>query len=310
MKLGFSIQSPVFLGKLSRSSTHDLIAHYADVEQFLDALKSAGVSSIEVRILPRGADSWAYQDLIRLIWSMGLQLTIHGHVAGDYPGRTFGEVYPSMSYVLKHFHNYQDRLMMTLHAFDAKEGSEEALHRQTVKLMREWTGMVDAESLPIRFAIENNRKKASKVDPGDSVDGVLRMVDEIHHPAVGICWDMGHYYSNLLKGNGLTQPPEHPIEELPPLPFLEKGIHTHIHGIGASGTHNPLTQFASLPLEHYVNELVKAGYGGIFNLELTLDKFDTDRTLSEHVMATVQRLQRAVKAASDRKEGKQADVQT
>lgn len=310
MMLGFSIQSPVFLGKLSRSSTHDLIAHYADVELFLDALKSAGVGSIEVRILPRGADSWAYQELIQMIWNMGLQLTIHGHVAGDHPGRTFGEAYPSMSYVLKHFHNYQDRLMMTLHAFDAKEGTEEVLHSRTVQLLKEWTGMVDNESLPIRFALENNRKKASKVDPGDSVDGVLRMVNEVGHPAVGICWDMGHYYSNLLKGNGLEGPPEHPIEDLPPLAFLHKGIHTHIHGIGVSGTHNPLTAFSSLPLEHYTNELVKAGYDGIFNLELTLDKFNTDLTLSEHVMASVQRLERAVQAATDRKEGKQTNVQT
>ncbi|WP_248924652.1 sugar phosphate isomerase/epimerase family protein [Paenibacillus hamazuiensis] len=291
--LGFSIQAPVFLGKPSRSGTNDLIANYENAGQFLQALKVSGIGSIEVRILPRGADPQSYQEMIDLIWSMGLRLTIHGHVAGEHPGTRFIETYPSMAHILKHFHKYQDRLTMTLHAFDAKTGSEEELHRKTVKLLREWTAMVDAEELPLRFAVENNRKKAGKVDPGDSIRGVVRMVEEIDHPAVGICFDMGHYYSNLLSEKGLKHAPDRHFDELPEAGFLEKVFHTHIHGIGESGTHNPLTEERSLPLELYVDALHKAGYQGIYNLELTLDKFETRRSASEHVLASVQRVKEA-----------------
>ncbi|WP_240418859.1 sugar phosphate isomerase/epimerase family protein [Paenibacillus periandrae] len=291
--LGFSIQAPVFLGKASKDSTNDLIAHYDNVEKLLDALKTAGVGSIEVRILPRGADESAYREVIQLIWNAGLQISIHGHVAGDFAGSRFAEIYPSMSYVLTNYPKYQTGLTMALHAFDAKTGVEEELHQQTVKLLHEWVAIIDAEQLPLRIAVENNRKKSSKVDPGDSIDGVLRIVEEVNSPHVGITWDMGHFYSNLMDTHGLKLPPETYLEQLPPDAFLEKVIHTHIHGLGATGTHNPLTDRRSLPLELYVNALQRVRYSGLYNLELTMNKFDQDQSLGEHVLASVRRLKEA-----------------
>ncbi|MFD0680232.1 MULTISPECIES: sugar phosphate isomerase/epimerase family protein [unclassified Paenibacillus] len=291
--LGFSLQSPVFLGKPSLDSPNDLIAHYEKVELLLDALKTAGIGSIEVRILPRGANEEAYRGLIQQIWDAGLKLTVHGHVAGEHPGTRFAEIYPSMSYILKNYHKYQAGLTMALHAFDAKSGSEEELHHHTVKLLHEWVAVIDSEQLPLRIGIENNRKKSSKVDPGDSIDGVQRIVNEVDSPYVGITWDMGHYYSNLMDERGLKSPPEVHMEDLPPAAFLERVYHTHIHGLGLTGTHNPLTQARSLPLEHYIGSLQRAGYQGVYNLELTMNKFDADRSLSEHVLASVQRLKEA-----------------
>ncbi|GGI44823.1 hypothetical protein GCM10008018_09020 [Paenibacillus marchantiophytorum] len=291
--LGFSIQAPVFLGKPSKDSANDLIAHYDNEELILHALKSAGVESIEIRILPRGAEERAYRDLIQRIWDAGLQVTIHGHVAGEFPGSRFADIYPSMSYILQHFHQYQSSLTMALHAYDAKTGSEEELHQQTVRLLHEWVAITDAEQLPLKIAVENNRKKSIKVDPGDSIEGVLRIVNEVNSPSVGITWDMGHYYSNLMDERSLKSAPETHLLDLPPAAFLDKVYHTHIHGLGLTGTHNPLTQARSLPLEHYVSALQRSGYQGIYNLELTMNKFDTDRTLSEHVLASIQRLKEA-----------------
>jgi len=291
--LGYSLPAPVFLGKLSKETSHDLIAREETVEAFLSAIRSWGIESIEIRILPRGADDRAYRKLIETIWEMGFQLTVHGHVAGEFPGKTFAEVYPSLRFIFRHFHRYQPGLMMTLHAFEAKEGSREALHRHTVGLLREWAEMLQAESLPVRLALENNRHKASKADPGDSTEGVLRMVDEVGSPYVGICWDMGHSYANLINSRGLRLPPEEPLAGLPPPAFLSRVYHTHIHGLGLSGTHNALTAMNSLPLETYVHALKQVHYRGVYNLELTLDKFDDNRTLREHVAASVQRLKEA-----------------
>ncbi|QJD87273.1 sugar phosphate isomerase/epimerase family protein [Cohnella herbarum] len=291
--LGYSLQSPVFLGKLSKETPHDLIARYESIESFLSSLRSGGIDSIEIRILPRGADERSYRDLIKIVWDMGFQLTVHGHVAGEHPGETFVEAYPSMRYILNHFHEYQEGLTMTLHAFEAKQGNREELRRRTVGLLREWSSMLQADDLPIRLALENNRRKSSKADPGDCIDGVLSMVNEVSSPYVGICWDMGHYYSNLLTASKLEFPPEEPLMKLPPSAFLESAYHTHIHGLGPSGTHNALTERNSLPLEHYVDALKQANYQGVYNLELTLDKFDADRSMSDHIAASVQRLKEA-----------------
>src|SRR5699024_11837329 len=49
----------------------------------------------------------------------------------------------------------------------------------------------------IYFALENNRSKETAIDPGNSCKEVLEMVKAIDSPHLGICWDMGHLYSNL-----------------------------------------------------------------------------------------------------------------
>lgn len=292
--LGFSIQGPVFLGRYTKETERDLIGHCDTVEQFLQILKDNGIHSIEIRILPRGAEESAYIGLIQRIWDHGFRLTVHGHVEGEMEGSSFADVYPSMTYILNHFDRYQDGLTMAIHAYDAKEGSELELHHKTVKLLRNWSGRVGQENLPLRFALENNRKKPIKVDPGDSIEGVVRMVEEIDSPHVGITWDMGHFYSNLLVERKLQSPPEQPLLDLPDKSFLKRVIHTHIHGLGRSGTHNPLTETVSLPLEHYVHALKQHEYKGVYNLELTLSKFEQDLPLLEHTAASIQRLKQAV----------------
>lgn len=291
--IGFSIQSPVFLGNLSNQSNHDLIGNCENVDQFLAILKENDVRSIEIRILPRHADHEAYTNLIQKIWNAGLQITIHGHVDGEMEGSRFEDVYPSMLTILRHFDRYQPKLMMAIHAFDAKEGSEADLLRRTVHLFRQWTAMVESEKLPLHFALENNRQKSSKVDPGDTTSGVLKMVEFIDSPHMGITWDMGHYYSDLIKPthNNLL---EQPSMALPTPFFLERVIHTHIHGIVNLRTHHPLTTMESLPLEFYVKTLQALNYQGVYNLELTLPKFGSDRTIQEHVCASIQRLRSAV----------------
>lgn len=289
--VGFSIQDAVFLGKPSKKSTNDLIGHCESVEQFLYSLKDNGVNSIEVRILPRHVDETAYAKVIQQIWDAGLRLTVHGHVEGNRSGERFEDIYPSMKFILRNYEKYQDGLVMAIHAFDAKAGSEEELFNRTVELFRQWTSMAHKEHLPLRFALENNRKKLTKIDPGDTTEGVLRMVEQVDSPHMGITWDMGHYYSDILNHYGHRSLPELPLLDLPNPEFLKRVIHTHIHGIGDNNdTHHPLTGMASLPLEYYVKALKNCGYQGVYNLELTLYKFGHDRSILEHVEASVQRL--------------------
>ncbi|WNC17015.1 sugar phosphate isomerase/epimerase [Brevibacillus brevis] len=299
MRIGLSLQSPFFTGKPGAFDSKEWTEHLKKVEHDLDFFQGAGISSIEIRNLLRGADERMYRDVIQLIWERGLQLTVHGHVGGVFSGTSFMEIYPSMRYILRHFHRYQKGITMTLHAFEASEGSRGELHRRTVDLLGEWASMVQAEGLPVQFALEINRRKPKKVDPGDSLDGVFGMVEEAGSPAVGICWDMGHSYSNLLADSGRreTDPPDIPLLDLPPEPFLKQIIHTHIHGLGTGGTHLPLTEKRSLPLEAYVSALRQTGYQGVYNMEFTFSKFDSDRSLHEHLHASIQRMKAALAPA-------------
>lgn len=299
--IGFSIQSPVFLRNYSHHSNHDLIGNCKHMDQFLEVLKDNGVTSIEVRILARNADDEAYIKVIQQIWKAGLQISVHGHVEGEMEGNRFEEIYPSMKSILRQFDQYQSDLMMAIHAFDAKQGSEEQLSARTIQLFKQWTSIAESEHIPIQFALENNRKKRSKVDPGDTTEGVSKMVEHIDSPLMGITWDMGHYYSDLVKSLQPNPLQEQTVMSLPSRAFLEKVIHTHIHGIVNLATHQPLTQIESLPLEYYVNTLQSLNYKGIYNLELTLPKFSgRDRTVLEHVCASIQRLNTAVKHSPSR----------
>lgn len=289
--IGFSIQSPVFLSDFRRHTHHDLIGNCEHIDQFLEILKENGVKSIEVRILPRNVDDEAYIKVIQQIWKAGLQITIHGHIEGEMEGSRFEDIYPSMRTILRQFDHYQTDLMMAVHAFDAKEGSEEELMHRTIQLFKQWTSMAATENIPIRFALENNRKKMTKVDPGDTTEGIVKMVEIIDSPLMGITWDMGHYYSDLIKSIENSHLQGQTCMTLPNRIFLEKVIHTHIHGIVNLGTHQPLTTKESLPLEYYVETLQTLNYKGIYNLELTMPKFkNSDRTILEHVSASFKRL--------------------
>lgn len=300
--IGFSIPSKLFKQALPNNHQHPLMDHYDNMDHLLNQLKEAGVTSIEIRILSRQADPTLFQKTIQMIWEKGLQITIHGALEGDTNGASFVDHYPSMAYILKHFHRYQKNLIMTVHAFQEVEGPNvrpepavlERLSKQSVLQLQEWSDLATAENLPIQFAVEINRHKPPRIDPGDTIEGVLQMVEEIDRPNVGICWDMGHYYSNVLSNHGVPSAPNPWIEELPPATFLQRVIHTHIHGLqGKDETHFPLSSRSSLPLELYNNSLLQADYQGVFNLELTFQKWSSER-LVEDLQSTIQRLYQSI----------------
>lgn len=287
MRIGFSIQSPALIDSVYNSI---YLARYKKLEQFLSLLKSIGVTSIEIRVLERGANPEAFRESIQLIWDMGLEITVHGEIKGNFNGERFYEIYPSMTYILENFKKYQNKLMIPLHAFQSEKADVERLKYETIELLEKWVTVVQTEQLPVYLALENNRNK-ELVDPGNSVKGVLEIVEEINNPHLGICWDMGHYYSNLLKNKDIRKRSLIQIVELPSDTFLEKVYHTHIHGLNIEGkTHFPLTERQSLPLELYVFALEEKGYQGIYNLELSISRWDEMTNYNKEIKNTIKRL--------------------
>lgn len=289
MKVGFSIKDPVF-----KDPDNEQLAGYHTLEEFVESLKSNGVNSIEIRKLSRRLedDTYnAYNGSIQKIWDMGLEITVHGDLTGDFSGEKFVDEYPAMKYILENFQKYQSNLVITLHALQEKRAestfSSEELKDQTINLLKDWTQKVESENLPIYFALENNRNKEKSVDPGNSCEAVVEMVTKVNSPHLGICWDMGHLYSNLMTESELNMK----MDDLPSNEFLEKVIHTHIHGLNSVGrTHFPLTEEYTLPIEDYVTALKKHNYEGVYNLELSFERFEEGIPVIERVYNSLSRL--------------------
>ncbi|GGN59831.1 MULTISPECIES: sugar phosphate isomerase/epimerase family protein [Oceanobacillus] len=293
MTLGFSIENPALTDEFHQNI---LLGNHDSLKKFLNNLKEEGIESIEIRILRR-EDEENYQNAIQLIWDLGMEITIHGDISGPLTYHNFRELYPSMDYILAHFEKYQEKLVMPIHAYQAISDNEDRaeLSEQTVEEFGNWINLIEREGIPLYIALENNRAKSSKVDPGDSIDGVMKMVNQINNRHLGICWDMGHYYSNLLKEANISDLPNETINQLPDSNFIEKVYHTHIHGLNEKGiTHFPLTQKESLPLETYISALRKTGYNNTYNLELTLSRWDQEVTVQKQISNTIKRLREAV----------------
>ncbi len=168
---------------------------------------------------------------------------------------------------------------MTVHAFSGKGlGTIEECREQTIERLKEWSGMIERDHQPIFLALEINRSKG-KIDPTTTTRNVAQIVSKVASDRVGICWDMGHFYSNSLH---IQEP------DVISKAFLNKVIHTHIHGVSEQGTHAPLVAPAGLPLEEYLSLL--DDYQGIYNLEFNFAKFPPEKGWGQWIEESITRL--------------------
>ena len=156
--------------------------------------------------------------------------------------------------------------------------------RRTVSALQRLVDSIAKESLPLQLALELNRAKG-KVDPSTTYRGVLDMCEQVGDSRVGICWDLGHTQSNVLRG---VCPPD------PPEEFLRRVVHAHIHDIGPDGgTHWPLI-FGNVPLARYVEGLKGVGYDGCCVLELSPLRFSDRLDVGESIRRSVILLREAL----------------
>ena len=253
----------------------------------LEHLKNAGLASIEFRKVYEATPPNLVLAAARRVWAAGLNVTIHGTTPEAPEGRTLESLFPALGGFWDAFAEHQQHVMMTLHAYRARSGEVGALEAKTVELVRKVTEDADGRGLPLRIALELNRAK-DWVDPSYTYDGLLRMGREIDHPKVGFCWDVGHATRNVTE-QGLT------LE--PPQTFLERVIHTHIHDLSSTGqTHWPLTR-GVVPLETFIKALMGAGYGGVYNLELSPIRFHQVEGVREGIDESIARLARVLDQA-------------
>jgi sugar phosphate isomerase/epimerase len=302
MKLGFSLSPNLLLDRPESSAEQRFAKYFGNSKSVLKQLKENGINSIEIRYLPMTVPDPDHARVCHVIWEAGLQLTVHGELDQLFQGKHFVELYPSIQKIAARYADYQDEFLIIVHAFSSKSkngplhGTERELAERSVELLRSWIDKVSDDGLKLRFALELDHEYPGVVQPGRTPEGILRMLDQIGGSGAGITWDMGHYYSNLMLHANLEQPPLAYLEPLPPESFLDKVIHTHIHGMGIKGAHYPMNRPESLPLERYVQALAAAGYTGVYNLELTLSRL-SESGMADELFGTIERLRNAVSAA-------------
>lgn len=256
--VGVSLSPRLFWPDRQNDSDRKLLAECGGAEGLLRFLRGLGVAYIELRPVDPTEDPEAVLRCAQVIWDGGLKLTVHGAMPGEVGA--FGKTCPSLLPLLERAREYQSQVTIILHSYTTGEDADVTpAVEKTQQLLRLWGG--EAEKYGFRLALELNRDKHNG-DPSVTPEGVLTMLEGSDPEAVGICFDFGHYYSNV-RTYGLGE------GALPDRRFLERVIHTHIHALGETGgTHFPLDAAGKLPLDLYVGGLSQAGYSNIYNVEL------------------------------------------
>lgn len=218
-------------------------------EVLLPQLWGKGVRSIELRMIPAGEKPENVRRAADILWDYGFEITIHA--TAKTAENAVAEVLTPLSAVIAH--KRQSNFIVTIHPI---------VGDNTAMLLKLSDYLYD-HNYPVRIALENERKLPDKT-MGDGLKLVLDAVTQVNRENVGICFDMGHYAwyaEQILKDS----------KALPPREFLDRVIHTHIHRCVEGNTHFPVLEWFE-PLASYVREL-DYGYYGVYNLELSPDRF-------------------------------------
>jgi sugar phosphate isomerase/epimerase len=140
---------------------------------------------------------------------------------------------------------------VVVHGARSETRCHEEVYADTIAFLR-WA----VEQYPsLTFALENLNPDPSLAKVGVDRAEVLRVVQEINVPNLGICWDMGH---DVRAGR----------LDLPATAWLRGVCHVHVHDIdGQNVDHYPLI-YGRVPYRVWLPALVETGFEGITTLEI------------------------------------------
>ena len=260
--VGVSLSPRLFWPERQNDCDRKLLAECGGVDGLLRFLRGLGVGYVELRPVEPTEDPDAVLRCAQTIWDAGLKLTVHGAMPQEVG--PFAQTSPSLIPLLERAKAYQPLVTITLHSYTTgNDGDIAPAIEKSRRLLKQWSS--EAHCYGFRLALELNRDKHNG-DPSVTPRGVQEMLEGTDPDAAGICFDFGHYYSNVRTG-GLDE------DSVPEDTFLQRVIHTHIHALGAKGTHFPLDATGELPLDRYVRGLAVNNYEDIYNVELEFARF-------------------------------------
>jgi sugar phosphate isomerase/epimerase len=282
--IGLSLPHDYLCGANSTPSSRSIYESFGPAAAAMELFRRHGVQAIEIRHFPETVPAELIVEGCGVILQEGLQVNLHPAIPATTSASRLGEVFPWVGDVLQRLAGRQEGLLLTMHGYAQAHGDEVELSNRTKALLVSLADLAERESAPVTFALELSRAKGV-VDPANSYTGAAALCAKIDRARVGICWDWGHGYSNILKGSMEPDLPE---------AFLERVIHTHIHGVGPTGrTHWPLNR-SRLPLAQYVAALLDRGYRGVFTLELSPERYRAEGPVGPSFLDSILLLKNAL----------------
>jgi len=271
-KIGVSIPWDYLSGNIVTKESEILFNNYGNPQLFLRFLKDLRVTHIELRHRKKDITPMDMENVFQLLSDFNFKISIHGD--NPLPGKswTINEVFPWLDLFKKVFPNHEDHTMITLHPVTGSE-SEIKYREQTIDFIRRLDEFIIKDNLNIKLALENQRRKKI-CDPGKSFLEIEGMWKEINRSNVGICWDMGHCVANYLMEKNTY--PLYPDDN-----FAAATIHTHIHDIGPNGRTHWIFKENKVPVAGFTEQLKATGYDGVYNLELSFNRFADEKNQKE-----------------------------
>jgi len=243
------------------SILHDLFGPAGDLLADLEGR----VEGIEISHFNDSAPVEQIIQSMRNIWKAGFEVILHAHLPSDLRDGRTEIIYPWLKPVLEDLPANQSHLLFNMHTLssDTRQVSVSTLMEKTIENLKRLIGILEASPFPFSIAVEINREKGI-LDPSTNYENLVEICRRVDTPGLGIGWDLGHTYSNVLRGL---------IPKEPPREFVERVIHTHIHDLGRNKqTHWPLTM-EKLPLDFYMEKLRSVDYDGYHTLEIYPERF-------------------------------------
>lgn len=273
------------------------LGHTKDI---LHALRMQGAASIELRTVRPDDAPQNVLRAARMLFDRGFGMTVHGTVrsAETAEADIFGPLADVLAFLSSpaYLRSYpavpMHELLIVLHPIVG----------DNVHMLGSVAEKARTFPYPVRIALENNRLLPDGSE-GDSVSLVLDAVSRVQaagYPEVGICFDMGHYLYACKKDRQADSVQAR--FPLPPKAFLDRVIHTHIHGLRGLKTHFPLDP-ESTALLRPLTDALSCGYFGLYHLELDFPRFagetEPDTALLSSVSALSEMLSYSAKLYDD-----------
>jgi sugar phosphate isomerase/epimerase len=209
--------------------------------EYLDLLEQCGATGAEIVLYDGDADEFTsrvhvvrpdWEQVIRGYRDRSLWLSIHGPLTPEFsplqwrdePERTRRRYQPILDQVSE-LAQEQGATTLVLHALTDPSRTLEQNERDTAAFLCEISNELGRRSGDVTVAIELRAFRDSRsTAAGTTRESVRRVVEQVNHPGVGICWDLAHdLESRIALGLGWEEPDT---------VFLSRVRHLHLHDLG------------------------------------------------------------------------------
>lgn len=232
--------------------------------EYLDHVVESGASSAEIVLHDGDADEFTSRvHVVRSDWESitkgyrdrRLTLSVHGPLTPEFsPKRwkddqdsTLARYLPILQQVADIAED-QGGATLILHALADNSGTQCENEHMTAAFLTSIADQLERYSSLVSIAIELRAFRQSRSTAAATTrESVLRVLNHVNHPRVGICWDVAHdLESHIALGQEWSVPD--------PL-FLNRVRHVHLHDLGPEYEPHYPPLIGTVPLDSSIDHL-------------------------------------------------------